>query len=269
MKQTVVLMRASLAEEEELVECRNHFPVYETRGALPSDSLVIGRYSVLPYYSELEADLKISGSKLVNTYREHLYVADIKQWYGDLSNVTPRTWFSLEEFKRDPIRGSFVLKGQTNSKKNQWDTHCFAPTAYDIDTVYSRLADDGYLGDQNIYIREYIPLRQFGVGVRGLPITDEYRFFVLDGQIVGSGYYWSQFPETREEYKLTPDLVDPWFLKKVISAVGSNIRFYVVDVARRADNRWMVIELNDGSCSGLSDVSPCTLYENMKNLLVK
>lgn len=264
-------MRASLAEDDELRECRKHFTVYESRVKVPANALVLGRYSALPYYAELEADLAESGSKLINTHAEHRYVADLKRWYRDLAGLTPRTWFSLADFKYDCashlVAGSFVLKGETNSKKSAWDSQMFARTASDVDAVYSRLSDDGYLSDQEIYIREYVPLRQFGVGVRGLPITEEYRFFVLDGQVVGSGYYWSQFPETRDEHKLNPDQVDPAFLRDVISRVGSNIRFFVVDVARKADGQWVVIELNDGQMSGLSDVDPSVLYANMKQVL--
>jgi len=266
----VVLMRASLAEEDELRTARKYLPVYETRAYVPQNSLVIGRYSVLPYYKELEDDLAFHGSKLINSLRQHSYVADMKQWYGDLKDMTPRTFFSMEEFKRSIASGdakSYVLKGQTNSKKHQWNTHMYAPTAKDVDDVYRRLCDDSLIGDQEIYIREYVPLRTFGEGIRGLPITEEYRFFVLDGHIVGSGWYWSQFPEVREENNLGPWMVDQRFLREAISAVAQSIRFFVIDVARKADGGWMVVELNDGCMSGLSEVDPTVLYSNLQQRL--
>jgi len=273
LQNPIVLMRASLAEDEELQCARKYLPVVENRSKCPDNSLVIGRYSVLPYYRELEEDLKTRGSRLINTYNQHLYVADMQQWYGDLKDFTPKTWFSLESFKSSWWHGkatqaerantSWVLKGQTNSKKQQWDTHMFAATERDVSTVYSRLCDDGLIGDQNIYIREYVPLHNFGVGIRGLPITEEYRFFVLDGNVIGSGFYWAQFPEVREEHKLDPSLVDQQFLREVISAVAGRIRFFVLDVARKADGGWMVVELNDGCMSGLSEVSAETLYSNL------
>ncbi len=263
----VILMRASLAEDEELRVAREHLPVYETRGKVPADSLVVGRYSVLPYYRELEEDLKVNGSALINTVNQHGYVADMKQWYADLKDFTPRTFFSLSAFTSACPAGAYVLKGQTNSKKQQWDTHMFAPTPADVGTVYRRLCDDGLIGDQDVYIREYVPLRNFGAGIRGLPISEEYRFFVLDGKVVGSGWYWSQFPEVREENNLSPDLVDQTFLRNAIDAVGHAIRFFVIDVARRADGGWMVVELNDGCMAGLSDVDPNVLYSNLAKSL--
>jgi hypothetical protein len=257
-------MRSSLAEEDELIEARKHFDVFETRGSVPVNKLVIGRYSCLPYYAELEADLKEHGSYLIDNFSSHTYIADLANWYEDLKDITPKTWFSLEDFKRDAPVGSFVLKGQTNSKKQQWNNMMFAETEKDVDVVYGRLNDDGFLSDQNIYIREYVPLRQFGIGIRGLPITEEYRFFVLDGLIMGSGYYWSQFPEVREENNLSASLVPRKFLEDIILKVGNKKRFYVIDVARKLDGNWLVIEINDGMMSGLSDVDPAELYKNIK-----
>ncbi len=265
----VVLMRPGLAEEEELQVARKYLPVYENRGKVPDNSLVIGRYSVLPYYRELEEDLKVGGSKLINTFNQHNYVADMKQWYADLKDFTPRTFFSLSAFKASQPQGSYVLKGQTNSKKQQWNTHMFAATPADVDDVHRNLCDDGLIGDQEIYIREYVPLRNFGEGIRGLPISEEYRFFVLDGHIVGSGWYWSQFPEVREENHLGPWLVDQTFLRDAIDAVGHAIRFFVIDIARKADGGWMVVELNDGCMSGLSEVDPTVLYSNLQQRLAK
>jgi len=269
MPETVILMRSSFAEDDELQEAKKHFRVFESRAAIPMCSEVIGRYSCLPYFKEVEADLAYHGSRLINNHAAHLYVADMANYYEDLKDLTPKTWFSLADFKNEqskPMNG-FVLKGQTNSKKQQYNTHMFAATEEDVSTVYSRLSDDGFLGDQEIYIREYVPLRQFGIGIRGLPITEEYRFFVLDGQVVGSGYYWSQFPEIKEQYKLSPDEVPESFMKDVMARVGNKIRFYVVDVARKRDGRWAIIEMNDGQQSGLSDVDPAVLYGNLKRML--
>lgn len=259
----VILMRASLAEYDELRIAEKYFPVYRTRAEIPRGSLVIGRYSVLPYHKELEEDVKILGSRLINTTRQHSYVADVQAWYGDIVDQTPTTWFNLADFKFWKKPGSFVLKGQTNSKKQQWNTHMFAETAEDVDRVYKALSEDGFLSSQEIYIRQYEPLRSFGEGIRGMPITEEYRFFVLDGKIVGSGFYWSQYPEVAEKNQLTPDAVPRNWLQSIINDISPNVRFFVIDVGRKIDHTWIVIELNDGCMSGLSMVEPEQLYSNL------
>jgi len=266
---TTVYMNASLADDGELEVAKQHCNVCTTRRAIPENSLVIGRYSVLPFHKELEDEVEEKNSRLINSFEEHCYVADMREWYQALVGLTPKTWFSLEEFIAAKPEGSFVLKGQTNSKKQQWDTHMFAATAADVPTVYQRLCDDGLIGEQNIYIRAYVPLRTFGVGIRGLPITEEYRFFVYEGEVVASGWYWSQFPEVRDENSLRPSLVDQDFLRSAIALVQDEIPFFVMDVARTAQGDWMVVELNDGCMSGLSDVDPSELYANLSEACSK
>ena len=264
----VILMRASLAEDDELLVAQKYFDVFTSRGRIPKDSLVIGRYSVLPYYAELEEDLAANHARLVNAHAQHLYVADMREWYQDLIGSTPKTYFSLEEFKRSASSScSYVLKGRTNSKKQQWNTHMFAKSVSDVDVVYARLADDSFIGNQDIYIREFVPLRSFGEGIRGLPITEEYRFFVLDGKVLASGCYWSQFPEIAEEHGLASSQVDEAWLRGVIDKIKDRIRFFVIDVARTAEGSWIVVELNDGCMSGLSDVSADALYQGLRAAL--
>jgi len=103
-------------EEEELIAMKTHFHTVPNRTNINPNSLVIGRYSVLPFYKELEEDLKINNSTLINTYEQHKYIADLQNWYADLHEYTPKTWFKLEDLPKE-IKGSFVLKGETNSKK--------------------------------------------------------------------------------------------------------------------------------------------------------
>lgn len=271
----VFLFRSSLAESSEEEICRKYFEVYNSRSRLPKGSLVFGRYSVLPYYDELCDDLAENSSVLINSRWSHQYLATIKEWYPTLFGMTPRTYLSLEEFKNqvkvDPTLASksFVLKGETNSKKHNWDTHMFAKTLTDVDQVYRNLSNDGLVGAQSIIVREFVPLRSFGKGIKGLPITEEYRFFVLYGKVVGSGYYWSEHPEVREEYFLSPNNVDKFFLQNVIDRVSPHVNFFVVDIARTESGNWIVVELNEAQMSGLSDIEPEELYFNMSKMFSK
>ena len=255
-----ILFRYSQGFEEELRIAKKHFVVKEQRTTIHANSLVIPRYSVLPYYKELQNDLEIMHSKLLNDFTEHLFVANLSWWYPILEKLTPRTWFQLHEI---PDKGPFVLKGSTNSKKFEWNTHMYAETKKDAIQVHGRLMRDGLIGSQDIVIREYVPLKKLTQGFQGLPISEEYRFFILDGEILAGGFYWSSHTEDLPE---KPDVseVPSSFLQKVMKAIGDRIRFYVIDVARTASGEWIVIELNDAQMSGLSDVDPEVLYSNLK-----
>lgn len=260
-REPVVYLRGSLAEEAEHRAADKHFKVVEHRTAIPRGSLVIPRYSALPYYRELEQDMETMGCKLTNTYREHSYVAHLSNWYHDLEDVTPKTWFALDQC---PEEGPFVVKGSTNSRKFEWDTHMFARNRREAVEVASRLLGDSMIGEQSIVIREYVPLTKLADGLRGLQICEEYRFFVLHGDIVDAGFYWSSHTDDLDrEYNPAAE-VPMSFLLPIIERIAPNIPFFVIDVARKADGGWTVIELNDGQQSGLSTIDPDRFYKRLR-----
>lgn len=230
--------------------------------------LVIGRYSVLPFYQDIEDEITLQGAKLINTYEQHRYVADIANWYEDLKDFTPKTWFRLEDI---PLDGPFVLKGRTNSRKNLWDQMMYAP---DRETAIIRgiaLMDDPLICDQGFCIREYVPLVSFGTSVGGCPISEEYRYFCLNGRVLCGGYYWSTHSEELKEKRIYPDIdkqgPDLGYVYQVLEIIKNKIPFVVIDIARTQDGRWIVIELNDGQMSGLADIDPYILYTNMATAL--
>ena len=262
-----VLFREGYDDPDEISRVREHFNVVTNRGAVAPGSIVIGRYSVLPFYKELCEDLALSGSKLINSYSQHRYLADMGNWYRDLQGITFDTWVRFEDVPSNAW--PCVLKGETNSKKWQWTTHMFAKSAVAARDVEKRLQEDGLLCDQTVYFRRYVPLEKVceSVLTAGPPITREFRFFVCDGQVLTGGFYWSGFlPEDMPEPD--PSEVPQSFLKEVIERVGANARFYVIDVAKTASGQWIVVELNDGQMSGLSSNKPKDLYRRLKEVVL-
>lgn len=263
----VILYRggSECMDVEELEAATTHFPCIRSRMEIEKDQLVIGRYSVLPFYRELEQDVLSVGSKLVNSYAQHLYVADLQNWVADLGSLTPKTWDSLQHLPEKG--GPYVLKGETNSKKFQWATHMYAHDRSAACDVYGRLCEDGLIAQQKIYIREFVPLTTYFYDVVGLPVTREFRFFVYNGEILCGGYYWSSHADVLEERikaeELDPANVPRAFLNKVTRKVGKKVMFYALDVAETATGDWIVIELNDGQMSGLSMNDPMELYTRL------
>lgn len=258
----VIYWRRSMDKDEYEAACRR-FTVVTRRTAVPRGSLVIPRYAALPYNEEMCEDIATLGSVPINTYHQHCYVANLRNWYYDLAEITPRTWFALDQI---PEEGPFVLKGQTNSKKFQWDTHMFALNRREAGEVFWRLSTDGHVGAQQIFVRQYVPLHKLADGLNGMPVCEEYRFFVLDGKVLASGFYWSSHTEELRDQGLEfdPNEVPKAFIDRVISLVGDQCRFWVFDVARTAEGSWIVVELNDGQQSGLSDIHPEDFYSALK-----
>jgi hypothetical protein len=116
------------------------------RSEIPEDATVIGRYSCLPFYKDLEEELESKGSRLVNTHKQHKYIADM-EWYHDLGpSLTPQTWFGMGWKNVPDTEHGYVVKGKTNSRKFKWDTHMFAEDREALRAVLSRLYDDPLLG---------------------------------------------------------------------------------------------------------------------------
>jgi hypothetical protein len=262
-----ILFRKCLSDEEEFTAAQKYFNTVEYRSLIHEGDLVIPRYSALPYYEELEKDiLLLKGGRLINTYQQFQFIADLQNWYYLLEDLTPKTWFSLESVDKEC---SYVLKGATNSKKSLWNTHMYAHHKSEMLKVYFRLQDDSLIGSQNIYIREYEPFISYGTGIGGVPITKEFRFFVCNGKIIGSDFYWSNQPEIKKQYDLNSKEVSRRFLDEIIERVSPSNNFFVIDIAQRVDLEWRLVELNAGEMSGLSDINPHFLYKNLKKVINK
>ncbi len=271
MTRALVLCRPHLLEQGELEAIKESFShVTSTRMDVKQGDLVIGRCSMLPIYSEIAQDIAIAGGRPINSLREHQYVADLGEYIGDLGELTPRTWSNLAEVPKDA--GPFVLKGGTNSAKRSWATMMFAKDWRTAGEVYGRLTQDGLIGEQPIYVRQYVPLMQLGESIGGCPITKEFRFFIYKGVVLTGGFYWHAFEEdVIAQGGQIPDVaeVPADFLLDAISRVKDKVPFVVIDVAQGADGRWWVIELNDGQQSGLSANKPEVLFPALRHELEK
>lgn len=253
----VVLFRKSLQEEGEFEICNKYFKVFEQRTQC-ANRTVIGRYSVLPYYRDLEKDLEILGSKLINSYEQHAWIANFA-YYHELKEFTPESWFDYD-FYTCNHPGPFIVKGKTNSRKLQWNKKMFAETKKDALNIASELLQDGLLGEQGVIYRKYVPLKTYEIGLNGLPFTDEYRFFFYQDILLAHGYYWSTAEITDRE---TPT-EGIKFAKYVAKKVADFVNFFVLDVAQTEEGDWILIEVNDGQMSGLSEANPDELYGNLK-----
>lgn len=263
----ILYRQYGMMEDQELKAANKHFVTYKNRTSANGGDLVIGRYSVLPYYKELEDDLAHKGAKLINSHRQHRYVADLWNYVHDLEGLTPRTW-NAKNMLGVPEGIPLILKGETNSRKDLWSTHMFAENKQKAIQVFLNLSRDNLIGQQEVYVREYIPLvrvtevdNQFD----SPPVTLEFRFFVAYGEILSGGYYWSSHVDELP-YVPSPSIVPQEFLQKAINRVKDKVNFFVMDVAQTQSGNWIVVELNDGQMSGLSENDPNVLYKNLKYL---
>ena len=265
-----ILMRASRYEEDELTVASEFFPVYRHRSEIPAGSLVVGRYSNLPYHRELEHDVRNLGSQLINTSAQHSYVADL-DYYEDLSEVTFKTWFRPQDVPSWARDKPFVVKGRTNSRKQSWSQLMFAENFVQANRIAAELRCDGLLGQQGIIMRQFVPLETFEVSpVNGLPFSNEWRLFYYKGKLLAHGYYWSSIDDWSPVEAARSDFESAGvaFANEVAARLVDKVPFVVIDIAKTKEGQWVVVELNDGCQAGLNDsVSARDLYCNLKVVL--
>lgn len=266
--QPIILFRSSYDTEEELEVARKYFAVEDNRDLiiLQADRLVIGRYSVLPYYKDLSEALHCVRSSLINSLREYSWIANF-EYYETVQEYTPKTYFSLYELKLDETySGPYVVKGLTNSKKYNWNTEMFAKDYEAAFKVTKKLNSDGLVGTQQLIYRQYVPLKTYEVGINGVRFTNEWRFFFYKNRMLSYGYYWSSASdETLKKATIDEDGIN--FAKSIANRVCEYAKFFVLDVAETEQGKWILIEINDASMSGISENNPHTLYSNLKKEL--
>lgn len=264
---STILFRKSFDTEEEFKIASKYFDVVESR-TLCKDSVVISRYSYLPYGKELDQDLRNLNCIPINSFRQHRWIASF-EWYEHLKEFTPKTWTSIGDALRDGYDGPFVIKGETNSRKYDWDKAMFAVDAKAAHEVTSILNSDSLIGTQQLQYRQYVPLKTFEIGLNGIRFTNEFRVFCYKNSILTFDYYWSSASdETIEKAKEELDSYNLIKLVKQISYIASQYtNFYVLDIAETTNGNWILIEVNDGTMSGLSEIKPDYLYRNLKEEL--
>ena len=266
-----ILFRSSLSEESEADIASRFFKLEYSRMNIPANSLVIGRYSILPYYNELESDLKVINSNLINSKQEHLWIANCLEWSNDLDEYTPSVYSRISDL---PESGPFVLKGLVNSRKSLWDTHMFAKTKKDAINVMNRLMDDSLISSQGIVIKKYVKLKNFTTSIGGLPVSNEWRTFWIRGLDsngeccaipLGNGFYFAKsYPEYNSSASLTKNGLN--FATEVANKIvkGGYASFFSLDIGQvDSADEWIVIDINDGQMSGTCGVDTEEFYSNL------
>ena len=247
--------------ERELPAMRAHFPVLTELEEIRQGDLVIPRFSLLPFPALLEEEILARGARLFHGPSQHAYLASLTRWSADLGELTPRSWRA----DQPPLTpGPYFVKGEFNSLKDRRED-CVAESPEQLSRLLLRLREHPLLGGQGLVVRELIRLNQLGISSRsGLPLSEEYRFFMLDGRVLTSGFYWSR-EELRPGFQPDSSRVTHSFLQRVDARV--RVRFYVLDVAVTEQGEPIVIELNDPSMSGLAEADPWALYAGLASAL--
>ncbi len=220
-------------------------------------------------YEELYDLLSEKGIYLINSVKDYKRCHLFPNWYKYLEGKTSNSLFTksndideaVELAKR--FNGPIMIKDYVKSRKHEWNDACYiedpkSDNARQVITNFVKRQADTFVG--GIVIREFVDLVQIGNHeISKMPIYEEYRFFVLGGNIIAIIAYWGNSVD-----KLGKD--DMKFINSIIEYMGSN--FYTIDVARKkTDNKLIVIEIGDGQVSGLQEFSEDEFYESINKII--
>lgn len=216
------------------------------------------------YAHEYEAHLA-NGLRLVNSPAEHELASELALWYPLLAGLTPRTICHDDFPSANEVEAEFgwpiFLKGSRQTSKHNPDLSIIRSREH-----YARAMEawrqDSILHWQKVAVREFIPLQRVAGEVAGkVNPSLEFRTFWWHGQCVGAGQYWSQVPA----YQVAD--LDAGVALAGVAAARLQVPFLVVDVAKTADGRWIVIECNDAQESGYTAVPPNLLWRRVVDAL--
>jgi hypothetical protein len=219
-------------------------------------------------YRELFEALAQRGVHLLNDPAAYTFCHYLPEWYASLAGQTPESvWLRVDadvpldhlmELLRPFDARSVVLKDYVKSRKHEWDEACFIPSASDrtaVERVVRRFLElQGSDLNEGLVFRAYEELEPLATHpVSGMPLTVEYRSFVLDGEPIFSTQYWDK--ATHQGAAPPLDLV-----RDLAASVRS--RFFTADLAKRVSGEWRLIELGDGQVAGLPDwADPRAFYQ--------
>ncbi len=226
-------------------------------------------WMLTPSEYELMYDaLVLRNIRLINSPKEYSRCHWLPNSYSAIEGHTPRTvWMQtpstlwdmgsvtelLTQFGTAPV----IVKDYVKSRKHEWNEACFIPNASDGETVrrivsrFIELQDDDLQG--GLVFREFVEFEPIGVHPKsGMPLTLEFRLFVLDGSVIAEYPYWDGQDDS--------ELPSVKHLENVLGEVESH--FFTCDVARTKDGSWMIVELGDAQVSGLPErCDPRAFYD--------
>jgi hypothetical protein len=217
-------------------------------------------YAVL-YKALLERNIE-----LINTPEQYRFCHYLPENYDFIRDFTPKTTFKkmeagfayedfqneIESFGSNPI----IIKDYVKSQKHYWEEACFIPNALDREKVTSVVRKflelQGADLNEGLVFREYVALEALtNHSESGMPLTKEFRAFVKKGEVIAIYKYWDE-----GDYNNVQPVIEDF--EAVMPQIQSN--FYTMDIAKKQNGDWIIVELGDAQVAGLPDNANKTAF---------
>ncbi len=147
------------------------------------------------------------------------------------------------------------MKGSRQTSKHNPDLSVIRSRAH-YEMAAQLYRNDPILHWQKPVIREFIALMPVAAQVPGkVQPSVEFRSFWWHGECVGWGRYWYQVAP----YECADTTLGLGIARQ--AAARLKVPFLVIDIAKTADGRWIIIECNDAQESGYVGIPPLALWQ--------
>jgi hypothetical protein len=204
-----------------------------------------------PRYAEFAAALAARGAQLRTGAEQYRTAHELPGWYPALAAVTPESVWTTGtdrpafDAARERLGGGpAVLRDHTKSMKHHWAEAMFIPELADATAAWAVASRFQELRED---VQGGFVLRRFERFT-----STEARTWWVGGRCVLVGPH----PDAG------PDAPDPDLAAVAPLVAGLGLPFVTVDLARRDDGRWRVVELGDGQVSDRpAAISPTDLLD--------
>lgn len=212
--------------------------------------------------NQYELMVQAANKPLLNSYENYMASYHFPTWYAQLHNETPHSLIftadevvklGLSEIAQQVAQqtGSkpLMIKDFLKSRKHEWFDACFIKDASDVNESIRVMSNFFELQGRDFYgglvFRDFLKLKQAGIHPKsGMPLPLEFRTFFLKQKPMITTVYWTDDIKYPDNVEMPPQAWLEEVGRKMISP------FVALDIAQDENDKWWVIEVNDGGSAG-------------------
>jgi hypothetical protein len=215
-------------------------------------------------YRSFGHGLSERGYALVSSADDYAEVNYFPNYYPKIRDCSPAAvWtdspdvFSAWSASRKLGDGPFVIKDHVKSAKHQWHDACFIAKGAgreQFEHVAENLKNEqGPSFQRGFVVKQFVPLRSRGEGLREYPQCEEYRLIFWRRQLLAASHYhrlseesadWSRFIEVAQRFRAP---------------------FFTMDVALTEAGDWIIVDMGAGEVSSLPpNLAPERFYRELR-----
>lgn len=231
-----------------------------------ADSYIYRGWLVKPNYYQEMSEL---GKPLLNSHQDYMTSYELPRWYSNFTTEdTPESLIlEADEIVKRGLEGvaqevaryfdsdePLMMKDFLKSLKYEWFDACFIKSASDTKEIlrimnnFFELRGKDFVG--GLVFRKFLNLKRAGIHPKTrTPVPIEYRTFFLHQKPMATISIWEK--EVGIDYAAEGAPPPQEFLEGVGSKIISP--FVAVDLAKDVNDKWWLIEVNDGGAAGLPE----------------